>query len=95
MVSINPIIGKTIIPEPIFETIWKNPVVVPFSCVILNAGKSNSGKPDGILPGTCSYDNYLVEWKSFTMHRYQRTNHFEWYRWNFVRSYVVSDCTYV
>lgn len=67
MVSINAIIGKTITPEPIFETIWKNPVVVPFSCVTLNFGISNSGKPDGILPGTHSHNHYLIELKSFTI----------------------------
>jgi len=50
MVSINPIIGNTITPEPMFETISKNPVVVPLSFVTLNFGRSKSGKPDGILP---------------------------------------------
>lgn len=35
-----------------FETISKNPIVVPFSWVMLNFGRSNSGKPDGILPAT-------------------------------------------
>jgi len=50
MVSINPIIGNTITPEPMFETISKNPVVVPLSFVTQNFGRSKSGKPDGILP---------------------------------------------
>lgn len=50
IVSINAIIGKTITPEPIFETISKNSVVVPLSYVILNCGRPNSGKPEGILP---------------------------------------------
>lgn len=52
MVSISAIIGNTITPEPMFETISKNPIVVPLSLVILNFGRSNSGKPDGILPVT-------------------------------------------
>lgn len=52
MVSISAIIGNTITPEPMFETISKNPTVVPLSRVMLNFGKSNSGKPDGILPAT-------------------------------------------
>jgi len=50
--SINAIIGKTITPEPMSETISKNPTVVPLSRVMLNFGKSKSGKPDGILPVT-------------------------------------------
>lgn len=51
MVSINPIIGNTITPEPMFVTISKNPIVVPLSFVTLNFGRSKLGKPDGILPG--------------------------------------------
>lgn len=51
MVSINPIIGNTTTPEPMFVTISKNPIVVPLLCVTLNFGKSKLGKPDGILPG--------------------------------------------
>jgi len=50
--SINAIIGKTITPEPMSETISKNSIVVPLSIVIPNLGKSKFGKPDGILPGT-------------------------------------------
>lgn len=50
--SINAIIGKTITPEPMSETISKNPIVVPLSLMTLNFGKPKSGKPDGILPGT-------------------------------------------
>lgn len=50
MVSINAIIGSTITPEPMFEIIARNPVVVPLSFVTLNFGRSKSGKPDGILP---------------------------------------------
>jgi len=52
IVSISPIIGNTTTPEPMFETISKNPTVVPLSRVMLNFGRSNSGKPDGILPVT-------------------------------------------
>lgn len=61
MVSISAIIGNTITPEPMFETISKNPIVVPLSLVILNFGRSNSGKPDGILPVThYSFKDQLV-----------------------------------
>lgn len=50
--SINAIMGNTMTPEPILETISKNPIVVPLSFIILNCGRSKLGRPDGILPET-------------------------------------------
>lgn len=50
MFSISAIIGNTMIPEPISETISKNPVVVPLAFVMVNCGGSKLGKPAGILP---------------------------------------------
>lgn len=71
MVSISAIIGNTITPEPIFDTISKNPIVVPLSLVILNFGKSNSGKPDGILPGThYSFKDQMVPLIPTTHHNH-------------------------
>ena len=57
MVSISAIIGNTITPEPMLETISKNPTVVPLSLIMLNFGRSKSGKPDGILPATHNHFN--------------------------------------
>lgn len=50
--SIIAIIGNTRTPEPMFETISKNPTSVPSSSIMLNFGRSKFGKPDEILPET-------------------------------------------
>lgn len=50
MSSIRAIIGNTMIPEPMSETISKNPDVVPSLFVIVNCGGSKLGNPAGILP---------------------------------------------
>lgn len=50
MVSINPMTGNIITPDPMFETISKNPMVVPLACVTRKGGKENPGKSDEILP---------------------------------------------
>lgn len=54
--SIIAIIGNTITPEPKFETISKNSIVVPLTLVV-KLGGSIFGRPDGILPETYTHIN--------------------------------------